>query len=245
MVANHPPSYCYTGGMGRTTIDLIGQEFGRLTVKARVPREPGAPGQARWLCLCDPRLGGCGTMKTIGSSALRSGATRSCGCLLSEVLTTRNTTHGLAPREGKAQAYSSWVNMIRRCTHEHDLRYPEWGGRDITVCERWLEYPNFLADMGERPPGTTLDRYPDRDGPYCKGNCRWATPHQQQMNTRAFKLTPDVIAEIKQLYAAGQDMGTIGERLGLHRQTVSRALNGKGRSRNPDAVNGIAGGGML
>jgi hypothetical protein len=225
--------------MGRTTIDLAGQKFGRLTVKARVPREHGTQGQAMWLCRCD-----CGTLKPVGSNALRSGATRSCGCLLSEVLTARNTTHGLAPRKGKARAYSSWVNMIRRCTHVDDPRYPEWGGRGITVCERWLEYPNFLADMGERPPGMTLERK-DNDGPYCRENCIWATPHQQQMNSSAFKLTPDVIAEIKRLRAAGMTLAAIGAETRLHRQTVSRALSGKGRSRKPGALNGIAGGDAL
>lgn len=211
--------------MGRTTIDLTGQRFGRLTVLTREPRAPGTQGQARWLCKCD-----CGSIKTVGSSALRHGLTRSCGCLLHDTLIARNTTHGLAPRTEKPRAYSSWANMIRRCTHVNDPRYPEWGGRGITVCERWLEFPNFLADMGERPPGTSIDRV-DNNGDYEPGNCIWATPHQQQVNSRAFKLTPEVVTDIKRLRATGMTYGAIGVELGLHRQTISRALSGKTRQR--------------
>jgi hypothetical protein len=120
--------------------------------------------------------------------------------------------------------------MIRRCTHINDPRYPDWGGRGITVCKRWLSFDNFLADMGERPPGKTLDRK-DNSGNYEPGNCRWATPHEQLVNSRLFKLVPDVVAEIKRLRATGLSLSTIGTQLGLHRSTVSRALSGKSRSR--------------
>jgi hypothetical protein len=120
--------------------------------------------------------------------------------------------------------------MIRRCTHINDPRYPDWGGRGITVCKRWLSFDNFLADMGGRPPGKTLDRK-DNSGNYEPGNCRWATPHEQLVNSRLFKLVPDVVAEIKRLRATGLSLSTIGTQLGLHRSTVSRALSGKSRSR--------------
>jgi hypothetical protein len=228
--------------MGMHTVDLAGQDFGRLTVKTRIPREPGTQGQALWLCLCNPALGGCGTLKPVGSGSLRHGLTQSCGCLHRERTAASNTIRGnaggLAARANRPRAYSSWRNMIRRCTRESDPRYKDWGGRGITIDPRWMTFANFLADMGERPPGMSLERK-NGNGPYAAWNCVWATPHQQQVNTRAFKLVPEVVAEIKRLRTTGLSMRAIGTRTGLDHQTVSRALSGKGRSRNPDAVNGI------
>ena len=73
--------------------------------------------------------------------------------------------------------------MIRRCTHVNDPRYKDWGGRGITIDPLWMDFANFLADMGERPLGLSLERK-DNDGPYAGWNCVWATPAQQQRNTR-------------------------------------------------------------
>jgi hypothetical protein len=220
--------------MVRRTPDLAGQKFGRLEVIARVPRERYTPGEALWLCLCAPGLGGCGAMMMAGSSRLRHGRTQSCGCLrrerTAEANTARGRAGGLAPRQGRPRAYSSWANMLRRCTHENDRRYPDWGGRGIAVDPRWLDFANFLADMGERPPGMSLERK-DNNGPYCRENCVWATPHQQMVNSRGFKLVPEVVTEIKRLRATGLSLRAIGRQVGLHHQTVARALTGKGRSR--------------
>lgn len=73
--------------------------------------------------------------------------------------------------------------MVQRCTNPNCRRFADWGGRGITVCERWESFENFLADMGERPEGMTLDRR-DNDGDYEPGNCRWATPKEQRANQR-------------------------------------------------------------
>jgi hypothetical protein len=72
--------------------------------------------------------------------------------------------------------------MIHRCTNPNATSYERYGGRGIAVCERWRSFENFLADMGERPEGKSIDRYPDNDGNYEPGNCRWATPKEQRAN---------------------------------------------------------------
>lgn len=72
--------------------------------------------------------------------------------------------------------------MIQRATNPKNTNWHHYGGRGITVCDRWRVFDNFLADMGERPEGKTIDRYPDNDGNYEPGNCRWATPSEQQRN---------------------------------------------------------------
>jgi Helix-turn-helix domain len=120
--------------------------------------------------------------------------------------------------------------MIQRCTNPAHPRYADWGGRGITIDPRWLNFDNFLADMGERPPGMTLERK-DNNGPYTPWNCCWGTYHTQQVNSRNFKLTPDVVAEISLFRKAGLSMRAIGAEMGLDRKTVSRALSGKTRQR--------------
>lgn len=94
----------------------------------------------------------------------------------------RRTKHGHTSARWASSTYYSWANMIQRCTNPKNHKYPNYGARGITVCERWLTFENFLADVGERPDGLTLDRK-DNDGNYEPGNVRWAT-HKQQANNR-------------------------------------------------------------
>jgi hypothetical protein len=89
----------------------------------------------------------------------------------------RGKNHGLS----KSPAYCSWQDMKTRCYNPRRDKYLRYGGRGIRVCDRWLHFVNFLEDMGERPPGHTLDRI-DNDGNYEPGNCRWATPTVQSNN---------------------------------------------------------------
>lgn len=83
--------------------------------------------------------------------------------------------------------YSSWADMVQRCTNPKRKRYADYGGRGIQVCDRWRKFENFLADMGPRPEGMELDRI-ENDGNYEPGNCRWSTPTTQSNNRRSNRL---------------------------------------------------------
>lgn len=90
-------------------------------------------------------------------------------------------THG----QTHSRAFRSWDAMKQRCTNPNSSDYHRYGGKGVVICKRWLDsFENFLEDMGERPEGTSLDRYPDKHGNYEPNNCRWATPSEQQRNLR-------------------------------------------------------------
>jgi hypothetical protein len=117
-----------------------------------------------------------------------------------------NFRHGHNGADGPSPTYKSWDNMITRCSRPCHGSYPEYGGAGITVCERWHDFANFLADMGERPSlHHSIDRWPDSHGNYEPGNCRWATRMQQSANSskprpvirNGWKRYPSVIAAAK------------------------------------------------
>lgn len=157
--------------MGRF-IDITGQRFGRLVVTRLVDRAKS--GRIKYLCLCN-----CGKEKIIVGDSLRRGLSKSCGCLQKE----RVTKHGHNKNGKDTRTYRSWHNMKERCINPNNPSYHNYGERGITVCKEWLEFPNFLKDMGERPRKLTLERIKNNKG-YCKFNCKWTTGKEQNRNTR-------------------------------------------------------------
>lgn len=156
-------------------IDLNGLQFGRLSVMGRGENIGNKPG---WVCICS-----CGNIKTLRGGDLRSGATRSCGCLRDDRVRSVIMTHGDAPRSGRRPEYNVWLAMKARCKPNNARDNKYYFGRGIRVCQRWQDsYENFISDMGYRPsPKHTIDRI-NNDGNYEPGNCRWATWHEQRIN---------------------------------------------------------------
>ena len=156
--------------------DLAGQIFGRLTVLHPVGQNKAK--QYIWECQCS-----CGVRKSVTGTSLIEGYTTSCGCWKFEA----RRTHGQSlKRLRKGSAYSSWEHMKQRCLNKNHKHYAYYGGRGVSICDRWLHsFENFLADMGPKPSAKhTLDRWPDPYGNYEVKNCRWATRKEQSRNLR-------------------------------------------------------------
>jgi hypothetical protein len=154
--------------------NLTGRRFGRLKVirpirNARAD-STGERSRIYSVCLCD-----CGVTISVRNDHLLSRNTISCGC--SRVI------HGATG----TPTYNTWSNMQNRATSRNHIAFHNYGGRGIRICKRWQRFENFLADMGPRPPGHSIDRFPDVNGNYEPGNCRWATMSQQQNNRRNTK----------------------------------------------------------
>lgn len=156
-------------------IDLTGKRFGRLVVVGRHPHNRG--GHAKWECMCD-----CGKTAVVVSDRLLSGKTRSCGCYKRQRSSEAHTIHG----GSGTRLHNIWNLMRARCD---DLQNPLYGGRGITVCEEWREFPAFRdwALNNGYSDSLSLDRI-DADGNYEPANCRWATDKVQQNNKRNNRL---------------------------------------------------------
>jgi len=151
--------------------NLINKKFGRLTVLEFAENY-------KWLCKCE-----CGKEKIVYGCSLRSGNTKSCGCLNKEV----HTKHGHSIKGKRSKTYMSWASMLKRCNNPNHKDYKNYGGRGVKVCDRWLNkengFENFLEDMGEMPGKHQIDRT-DNDGNYEPTNCRWVTPKENCRNRR-------------------------------------------------------------
>jgi hypothetical protein len=165
-------------------IEMIGLRFGRLLVIGETESARAPCGKIRryYKVRCN-----CGVEKSTDGSGLRKGRTKSCGCFHKEQLADGlGWKHGDAPAFKQAAEYRTRHDMIQRCENPKAGNYERYGGRGIRVCKRWRDsYPDFLADMGRKPtPQHSIDRYPDNDGDYEPGNCRWATTGEQGANKR-------------------------------------------------------------
>jgi hypothetical protein len=153
----------------------IGTRFGRWTV---VENPSVSKGRSKSKVKCD-----CGEIAVINCNNLFSGSSQSCGCFTIERSRNTQTKHFHAAGEKPSKTYLTWQQMRNRCSNPNSSNYHRYGGRGITVCERWQKFENFLTDMGEKPLNASIDRI-DVNGNYEPGNCRWADAVTQSRNRR-------------------------------------------------------------
>lgn len=181
-------------------IDLTGMSFGRLDVLSRAYKDNDK--KTYWKCLC-----ACGAEALVLAHSLRSGNTKSCGCLHKDTVRTHGLSH--------TPEYAAWHSMMQRCFNVKDENFERYGLRGVTVCQSWRDpkngFPNFYADLGPRPGAEySLERL-DNDGDYEPANCKWATRVEQRRNRRG----------------AGGEV-TASRRFHLYRKTDVSGISGPG-----------------
>jgi hypothetical protein len=196
-------------GCGKIVGIEPGTKLGRLVMQSRV-----AGSGTLWLALCD-----CGRRVKVTGSKVVGGEVVSCGCARWSGDSSR--THG----RSRTGTYNTWKEMIARCTRPNASGYARYGARGIRVCEQWLTFARFLRDMGERPPGMTIERKRNDRG-YNPENCKWATTTEQNRN-KTTTLTEGVVRSIRKLKQQGVRQVEIAARLDLTQQIVSNVITGR------------------
>jgi hypothetical protein len=190
------------------SVNLTGERFGSLIAESPARTRSGRRG---WVCRCD-----CGRRITVDQSNLKSGNTKSCGCMKSTMCSDANVTH----RKSRTLVYGIWCRMIARCCNPKSSGFSSYGAKGITICDRWRQsFEAFLTDMGERPSTShVIDRIDNSKG-YSPENCRWADPKMSSRNRKGRTLLT-AFGETKPLFDWLED-----PRCAVSRHTLSDRIN--------------------
>lgn len=184
-------------------------------------------GKTRCIARCD-----CGAEREYTISNLFCGDSKSCGCSKMEILKKANVTHGLS----KTTECNIWNGMKKRCYNPQCKSFPMYGGSGVSVCPRWINgdgettgFECFLSDMGTRPtPRHSIDRYPDKNGNYEPGNCRWATPSEQSRNTKRTVLDREMVFTMKTIHREqGLGARSLSKMFGVKHTCVENVIYGR------------------
>ena len=189
--------------------DLVGRVFADLSVISHIPSQAGKAG--RWLCRCI-----CGQERLNSTYMLNSGRAKSCGCTKHKRIGEKKITHGHTTGSSNSRTYRIWTNMKTRCLNPKASNFAWYGGRGIGIDPEWaVSFEAFFRDMGEAPPGMTLDRK-DGNGNYGRLNCRWASMLEQNNNRRGNRVLTIFGERVNMTEAArrsGIRVGTLWSRL--------------------------------